>query len=356
MTSTDVAASEAHEDEAPPRLAELDFTDLLICEDGRNAKLRGLLMPGADGEDGAQEPLVRIGFDQVADLPVLARKVFLMGQQEAEFPLEHDGIRYRVTRIESHSEVNWYALRRSLDPIPRLSKLLVGVNPLILQELGRIGAKPGRGLILLAGSTGAGKTTTICSLLKEYLVQYGDIAVTIEDPPELKLEASYRRGAGHCYQLRVRDGDFEKPLRQALRMQPRYMLLGEIRDPIGAAEALRAGQSGHVVLSTIHGGSIEEAVQSMLKLVSARLDLDLARQMLADGLAAVLHQDMTTFRTADRAERRIKMKALFLGSSAQGPRSKIREGRVAQLADDIEQQAILLSKSRSPLEKPAKLR
>ncbi len=334
----------------PFTLKQLDFTDLYIPEVGRYAKMRGL----TDVED----PIYPVHIDAIEDLAQVFRRVSLLGQRSREFVLDHDDVRYRCAKIENESGNVWYALRRAIHPIPRFGKLLRHINPRVIQELGAIGKKPRRGLILLAGATGAGKTTTLCSLLQEYLHIYGDTAITIEDPPELRLEGSYRNGGGHCWQMKVVDGDFSTPLKATLRMAPRYILMGEIRDPDGAAESLRAAISGHVVLATIHAGAIPEAIQSMYKLVSARYDIDLARNMLADGVAAVMHQEMSRIQASDgRVERRVKLDTLFFGegnkdSATAGMREKIRSGKLNGIQDEIDSQSAKMKKGQSPLHLP----
>ncbi len=353
MTYADMA-QDAEQDAGydPILLKDLDFTDIYIPEVGREAMMRGL----AEVED----PLYPVDMDAIQDLAQVFKRVALQGQQDHEFVLDHDGVRYRVAKIENESGAVWYALRRSIHPIPRLREQLRHTNPRVIQELGAIGKVPRRGLILLAGATGAGKTTTLCSLMQEYLTVYGNLAITIEDPPELRLEGYYRNGSGRCMQMRVKDGDFFTPLKRVLRMAPRYILVGEIRDPDGAAEALRAAISGHVVLATIHSGSIPEAIQSMYKLVSSVLDLDLAGQMLAEGLAAVMHQEMTRIATGDgkRVERKIKLSTLFLGDGStpggSGIREKIRNRKLTGLGDDIEGQATRMQKGQAPLALPTR--
>lgn len=316
-------------------LADLEFTDLYISESGV-VRIRGM--------QDAQGPLVEIPRDFVSDIEKIHRVVLNKGQTEGEFSFDHDGVRYRATRIDAQGGI-WYALRRLMFPIPRVNKL--GLNPMVVREIGRLGKRPNSGMVLVAGATGNGKTTTACSILQEYLVVYGDMGVTIEDPPELKLEGAHGT-YGYCLQNKVRDGDFAGPLRSVLRQNPRYILLGEIRDSRAASEALRAAISGHVVISTIHAGSIREAITSMLKLVSVSLDLDLAKQMLGDGLAAVLHQQMNTVRATDgRTSRRISVKSLFMGDEA--IRAKIRGGQIQQLETDIERQDSLMRQSKSPV-------
>lgn len=333
-----VAMGPDDEDIDPTPLRDLDFTDLYLDEGGA-AFMRGIV--------DKKEPIFVVPDGAISDIDKIHKRVCALGQTQREFVVDHDGIRYRVSKIESEGSA-WYALRRALFPIPRLAHL--GIQPMIYRELGRAAKRPNRGLILLAGSTGAGKTTTVCSILQEYLMQLGDVAITIEDPPELKMEGRYN-GIGHCFQTKVQNGDFATPLRAALRYNPRYILLGEIRDPEAASEALRAAVSGHVVLATVHGGSIEEAITSVLKLVSARLDLDLARNMLADGLAAVIHQELRRMEAADgRSQRRIVARSLFFGND-KGLRSKVREGKIQLLGTEIEAQAARVSRGESPLAK-----
>jgi len=322
------------------KISELDFTDLYISETGE-IRIRGL--------KDAQGPLVSIPSSFVNDVGRVHRMVTSKGAGESEFSIDYDDVRYRVTKIEAQ-ESTWYTLRRLMHPIPRFQRL--GFNPIVVQELGKLGKRPSNGLILVAGATGNGKTTTACSLLQEYLYAYGDMAVTIEDPPELRLEGQHGR-YGYCLQNKVRDRDFTSPLRSALRQNPRYILLGEIRDPDAASEALRAAISGHVVLSTIHAGSIREAIVSILKLVSSRLDIELARHMIADGLSAVVHQEMRLIRTTDgRTTRRPFIKTLFMGD--EGLRSKLRGGQMQLIETDIEQQASRIAKNRPPLDEDKK--
>ncbi len=203
----------------------------------------------------------------------------------------------------------------------------------------------------MSGPTGQGKTTLACSLLQEYLIVFGEVAIAIEDPPELKL-AGRRGHFGQCYQVRVRDGDFTTPLRRAMRQFPRYIFLGEIRDPESAAEALQACNSGHVVIATTHAGTIEEAINRLMKLVSSKLDLSLARDLLADGLSVVTTQEMRRVETSDgRVERKVALKTLFFGEDA-GLRSLVRSGTISQIGSYIEAQSLRVAKGQPPLQRP----
>ncbi len=233
-------------------------------------------------------------------------------------------------------------------PIPRLSAL-AGIHPKVLQALGRIGKPPeGHGLILVSGPTTAGKTTTACSLIQEYLLSYGDVAVTVEDPPELPLNGSHGR-AGHCFQTQAPGGDFAEGMKLTMRRAPRYILLGEVRGGGEANAAIRAANNGHVVLTTIHAGNCIEAINSMLKFAEQAQNAALSRTMLADGLSAVLNQRLVQTK---RGRREIKLEFLFLGRGDRdkGPRSLIRAGKTEQLTTAISNQAARVIQGLMPLE------
>lgn len=320
-------------------LREMDFLDLYIAESGA-CSIHHL--------SGGKGPLIDVPLNAISDLDALHKRVCSEGQSKDEFALDFDNVRYRVSKIAGQTGIS-YALRRLAWPIPRM--LSLGFPKAVYSEIGRLGVRPSRGLLLIAGATGQGKTTTASSILQEYLIQFGDVAVTVEDPPELPLEGKYGK-FGRCYQTRVENGDFVNPVRASMRFSPRYIFVGEIRDPGGAAEAIRAANSGHVVLATIHGGTIQEAITSILKLVSSELDLELARQMLSDGLAAVVHQEMKFYPGADGGtERRLRFQTLFINGDP-GIKSLIRTGKTEQLSTNIERQAERVAKSKSPIAQP----
>lgn len=330
------ALRETEEDDAPLRLKDLEFTDLYISERG-DAFMRGLI----DIED----PLYPIEDGLIDDLHKVKLKVTERGQAENEFTIDHDEVRYRVSKIRDEREPT-YVLRRAMYPIPALKSF--NLNPLVVQALGQVGNNKARGLILFSGPTGHGKTTTAGALLQAYLRNYGGVAICIEDPPELFLSGRHGK-FGVCYQIRVENGDFATPLRQAMRQAPRYIFLGEIRDAESAAEALQACNSGHVVIATTHAGSISEAINRMMKLVSSKLDPDLARSLLADGLSVVINQRLERAKDREGKIRRVlTAQTLFFGEDA-GLRAKVRDDKIVQIASDIEQQAMKIANQKSPL-------
>ncbi|XIF20385.1 MAG: hypothetical protein AJITA_01138 [Acetilactobacillus jinshanensis] len=118
---------------------------------------------------------------------------------------------------------------------------------------------PYRGLMLFAGPTGSGKTTTIYQLAKNY--GSNKMIMTIEDPVEIIqndfLQLQINRKAGMNYQQLLKVG---------LRHRPDIFIIGEIRDTYTAKAAIQAALSGHLVLSTVHAQSPEGTVNRLLQL------------------------------------------------------------------------------------------
>jgi twitching motility protein PilT len=318
------------------RLADIDFTDLSFSEAGE-AWLRNV--------EGQDDPIVGVPESVLEDLNELHQRVCRRGQNEMEFFMDYDDMRFRVTRIDDVSG-RWYTLRRAMYPIPRLVQLK-GIPTKVIHALGLVARPPeGHGLIIIAGPTTAGKTTTACSLLQEYLLNYGDVAVTVEDPPELPLNGPHGR-AGHCFQTQAPDGDFREGMRLTMRRAPRYILLGEVRGTGEADAAVRAANNGHVVITTIHAGSCIEAINSMLKFVNQTQNIELARTMLADGLCAVLCQRLVKV----NGKRRIKLEYLFFGKKKDhGSRSLVRTGKTEQLSTAIAAQAAKVAQGQLPVD------
>lgn len=205
------------------------------------------------------------------------------------YSLKYGPTLYRVEKSDAVDGVQ-YCARKMPEKVPMFSTL--GFRPELTQYLMSLGKYSG--LILCSGSTGAGKTTTVSSLLKEFLDEEGGFAYTIEDPAEMPLDGVYqaRSGAlGLCKQTTPPQGNWGNGLKSALRSNPRFILVGEIRTPETASEVLRAATSGHLVLSTIHANNVTDAITSVVKYASAEsMSEDLAYDLFSRGMLAVLHQ------------------------------------------------------------------
>lgn len=258
----------------------------------------------------------------------------------SSYAAKFKGEAYRVERVMTTTGVQ-YNLRKMPVSTPNLYKL--GIPDPITKYMATLA--PESGLILFGGPTGMGKTTTASALMKEFLETHGGFLYTIEDPPEMPLDGLYyaKNGSlGLCKQSPVENERWEDGLKSALRSKPRYILVGEIRTPEVASQTLRAATSGHLVLSTIHATSVEDALNSMIKYaMGSGLDQELVCDLLARGILAVVHQKL---------EGTIKLHPVlhtcFANPNPLAPdqmRNAIREGKIS-LGTLMEAQATKLFK------------
>jgi len=253
--------------------------------------------------------------------------------------LTYEGRHYRVERTIADGGPQFCA-RKMPVTVPDLKKLGLPENlyKYLLSLSGR------SGLILLAGPTGSGKSTTISALLKEYLSQKGGYCFTIEDPIELPLDGVYLTPTGElglCKQTTPPDGIWQEGIKSALRSKPRYIYLGEIRDPHVASEALRAATSGHLVLSTIHANNVSDSINSLVKYAaSSGISEDMAYELVANGFLGCLHQILSG------APKKISVTYVFANpdlSAGCQVRSMFRNGKL-NLSTIMEQQKIKMDK------------
>lgn len=297
------------------KLRDLDFTDLYISVQGA-CKLRGL---GGSGALAAPPEGLR------EDLRRFASLVGASSSNRREFSIVYDNIFFRVSRIDSVNGV-WYAARRSPDKVPALHDLSFP-HKLVEAILG-LGQK--EGLIILSGATGQGKTTTASAMVRSFLERHGDIAVTVEDPPELPLDGAVGEH-GWCFQTEVHNGNFGDALVRSLRYQPRIIMIGEVRTVEAAKHMIRASVNGHLVITTIHAGSVLETIGSLMMLVDGS-DREYMRHILAEGLLLAMNQRL------EGSPRKPKIEVLMPGhfNDFVAVRSKIRSGRFEQLASEIQ--------------------
>ena len=207
------------------------------------------------------------------------------------YSINYEGILYRVEKSEGITGTQ-YCARKMPSQVPSVNVL--GYPPELIKYL--LALRRSSGLILCAGPTGSGKTTTVSALLREYLMKEGGFAYTIEDPNEHPLDGTYNAecgGLGICRQTTPINGIWGESLKSALRSRPRYILVGEIRSPDAASEVLRAATSGHLVLSTIHANNVTDAINSVVKYASAGdMSEDLAYDLFSRGMLGVLHQNL----------------------------------------------------------------
>lgn len=144
------------------------------------------------------------------------------------------------------------------------------------------------GLILVTGPTGSGKSTTVASCLDWLNRELPRHVVTLEDPIE------YLFASDRCLfsqrEIRQDSSDFATALRASLRQSPDVIFIGEIRDPETALTALRAAETGHLVISTLHSSSVAESVERFTHLLGH--ESAAALNLLAAQLVGIISQQL----------------------------------------------------------------
>jgi twitching motility protein PilT len=209
-------------------------------------------------------------------------------QTEADFAFSYGQLRMRGCRQNMVDNNDWIALRRIPVVVPSFKSL--GLDG-CMQMMDSWGLRPG-GLILIGGSTGAGKTTTAVSLLKHYLTRYGRVAYTLESPCEFLLQGPVGQG-GYCHQRLIKaESDWPAAFHGALRWNPRYVLVGEITSPTIAQHLIRHSTTQCLVIGTIHAPTVWDTINAVIQLGESSELSTSSRSYLANGLLAVIHQTL----------------------------------------------------------------
>lgn len=217
--------------------------------------------------------------------PVIIRLKLLAQVDITERRLPHDGsFSFQGIRNQANIRLSTLPVQNGekcvLRLLPSNDKELtledLNFSPKILQAL-RIAFAAPQGILLVTGPTGSGKTTTLYAGLREIIGKKINVT-TIEDPVEYELN-----GANQV-QINEKCGfTFAKALRSILRQDPDVILVGEIRDEETAQIALRAAQTGHLVLSTLHTNSAKAAASRLE-------DLGIPRKLLQESLLGIIAQ------------------------------------------------------------------
>ncbi len=146
-----------------------------------------------------------------------------------------------------------------------------------------------RGLVLIAGPTGSGKTTTVAALVAEINAREARHIVTVEDP--IEYDHAHQRSVVEQIEIGVDAPDFPTALRSALRQAPDVIVVGEMRDPETMRIALAAAETGHLVFATVHATDVAAAVARIADGFPAERQ-NAVRQELAMALSAVLTQTL----------------------------------------------------------------
>jgi twitching motility protein PilT len=241
------------------------------------ARIHGVLRP-IQGEAPLTPEDTEVAFEQICRDPALREEFANAG--EADYSYEVPGVsRFRVNtfRQRGHISIVCRAIPFQIRTIDDL-----GLPPVISKF-----AEEQRGIILLTGTTGSGKSTTLAAMIDQINSTRPQHIVTLEDPIEYlhrdKLSIVNQREVGQDTE------SFARAMKRVLRQDPDVILIGEMRDEETVRTALSAAETGHLVLSTLHTLDATETINRIIDFFPPHLQQQ-ARVMLASTLRGVVGQ------------------------------------------------------------------
>jgi twitching motility protein PilT len=201
-------------------------------------------------------------------------------EHEVDFSFEIKGVaRFRVNAFQQRGLISM-ACRAIPHKISTIEELAL---PAVLTEL----AEEERGIVLLTGTTGSGKSTTLAAMIDHINFTMSKHIVTIEDP--IEFLHSDKRAAINQREVGMDTASFKRALRRVLRQDPDVILIGEMRDEETVQTALSAAETGHLVLSTIHTVDATESINRLLDFFPPHQHQQ-ARSMIAGTVKGVISQ------------------------------------------------------------------
>jgi twitching motility protein PilT len=208
-------------------------------------------------------------------------------ENEVDFSYAVPGLaRFRINAFRQRGAVS-LVCRAIPHEVKSIDELAL---PAVVSEL----AEEERGIILVTGTTGSGKSTTLAAMIDQINMREAKHIVTIEDPIEFLHRD--KRSIVNQREVGQDTGSFKRALRRVLRQDPDVILVGEMRDEETVSTALSAAETGHLVLSTLHTVDAPETVNRIIDFFPPHTHQQ-ARAMLAGTLRGVVSQRLV--RTAD---------------------------------------------------------
>ena len=237
----------------------------------------------------------------LTDYPKTDRNTFMswlheiLSEEEVhkfETTLEFDGAtQYDFARVR----INIFDTLKGPALVMRLIPLkILTLDQLNLPPVFRDISDSHKGLILVTGPTGSGKSTTMAAMVDYINTEHAKHIITIEDPIEFVHPS--RRSLVKQREVGINTLKFDNALKAALREDPDIILVGEMRDRETVNTALKAAQTGHLVMGTLHTNSAIKTIERILTLYTAE-EQDAMRVAIAESLVAVISQGLC--RTTD---------------------------------------------------------
>jgi twitching motility protein PilT len=199
-------------------------------------------------------------------------------------------VRFRVSVQDTVGGI-YYCMRKISGVVPTLAR-----QGHMEENIGLMLKHDRRGLILIGGEMGSGKTTTASAVVKETLERFGGTAITVEDPPEYSLQGPHvgADAAGFCMQKSIVTREIASEIPKLMRAAaPDIIMIGEIRDRDMAREVILAASNGHRIISTIHGKGIDGMLQRLTSLAATpEMGMDAVAGVVAGALSLAVYQEL----------------------------------------------------------------
>src|ERR1022692_1772537 len=203
-------------------------------------------------------------------------------EREVDFSYYLPGIgRFRTNLFQQRGQ--WcLAMRHVKTNVPSFEEL--GLLPIV-----KTIAESPRGIVLVAGSTGCGKSTTLAAMIEHINGNFKKHIITLEDPIEFVFEDN--QSVIEQREVGLDTASFHQALKYVLRQDPDIIMIGEMRDDISFAAAMSAADTGHLVLSTLHTTTAAQSITRILDFFKAE-EREQVRRQLAGTLRGVICQRM----------------------------------------------------------------
>jgi twitching motility protein PilT len=272
-------------------------------------------------------PLAEAPLDAAANQALLYEIMSL--EQQKEFEASHDlDFAYPVEELQARFRANIFFGRLGISAVFRLIPTQIKT----IQQLGlpeallRFTELP-KGLVLVTGATGSGKSTTLAALVDHINRSARDHILTIEDPIEFVHQS--QKSLVNQREVGAHTGTFAAALKAALREDPDVILVGEMRDLETIELAITAAETGHLVFGTLHTSSAAKTVDRMINVFPTGQQAQI-RAMLAESLQGVVSQSLLRASAGGR----IAALEILVGTPAVS--NLIREGKTFQIPSMIQ--------------------
>ncbi|MBQ49853.1 MAG: type IV pili twitching motility protein PilT [Zetaproteobacteria bacterium] len=271
-------------------------SDILLKADAYpRFRFQGELVDLADGAVITHE-MMKLWVGQIVP-PHLHPQLRLLKDLDFSYQMAN-GSRFRVNLFRQQGK--WGLVLRVLhNRIKTMDELQL---PEILHSL----PKRRRGLVLVTGATGSGKSTTLSAMIEKINSSFNSHIITIEDPVEVIFKE--KKSTINQREIGTDTGSFSDALRSALRQNPDVILVGELRDRETTETALMAAETGHLVMSTLHTNDAVESLTRLLSYFPPR-EHPALRMMLSMSLEAVVSQRLV--RRADHGSQVAAMEIML---------------------------------------------